>query len=195
MVSTGWCNPGNNVLTNYPMVNNVQKTVPQKTKVIQSMRCDICDIDCNSNDAYERHMSGKKHKKKFEMHNNPSTTVFKASSAAAANGLETKRQKLVDSAATVVFMRTCSVCDAVCYSQEMFNKHLAGKKHAAQVKVSSAAAAIGLETKRQNLVEGAATVVFMRVCSLCDVVCNSQEIFNKHLAGKRHAAQVNSKIN
>lgn len=126
-----------NNLMNQHFVNNVTKAASKKSKVIQSIRCEVCDIDCNSKDAYEKHIEGKRHKKRFQMHNDPITTTVFEASAAVCEGLETKRQKLVENGTTVSFTRVCTLCNVVCNSQEVFDKHLAGKKHAAQARKQS----------------------------------------------------------
>lgn len=54
----------------------------------------------------------------------------------------------------------------------------------------STATSAELEKKRRKLLNGGTAVDSLRVCSVCNVVCNSQEVFHKHLAGKKHAAQV-----
>jgi hypothetical protein len=48
-----------------------------------------------------------------------------------------------------------------------------------------------LETKKRKLLDGGAVVDSVRFCTICNVACNSQDVFNKHLAGKKHASQVN----
>ncbi|KAF8408183.1 hypothetical protein HHK36_007325 [Tetracentron sinense] len=47
-----------------------------------------------------------------------------------------------------------------------------------------------LETKRRKLLEGGAAAEAVRACAICNVVCNSDVVFNYHLAGQKHAAMV-----
>lgn len=47
-----------------------------------------------------------------------------------------------------------------------------------------------LERKKQNLLNAGAAVGSVRMCTICNVACNSHEAFTKHLYGRRHSAQV-----
>ncbi|KAL2523051.1 zinc finger RNA-binding protein-like [Forsythia ovata] len=47
-----------------------------------------------------------------------------------------------------------------------------------------------LETKRRKVLEGGAAADAVRACVFCNVVCNSETVFNHHLAGQKHAAMV-----
>ncbi|MED6161336.1 hypothetical protein PIB30_118458 [Stylosanthes scabra] len=102
--------------------------LPNETKGSKSMRCEVCKIDCNSKDVYEKHISGKKHKKNMQINANPML-------ANGGNyvGSEVKKRKLSNGGAPVDSVKVCTVCNIVCNSQDVYNKHIAGKKHAAQV--------------------------------------------------------------
>lgn len=52
------------------------------------------------------------------------------------------------------------------------------------------AASKGRKTKKRKFVDIGIKADSARVCNICNVVCNSQEVFDKHLSGKKHAAQV-----
>lgn len=130
-----------------------------KTKFTQPVRCEICKIDCNSKDVFDKHVMGKKHKKNLGVPNSsrmgstPSdgnTNVLNqmgnvsgqvaqvtADVPAARKGLMSKKmskkRKLIDTSMKADPVRVCTVCNIVCNSQEVFDKHLSGKKHAAQV--------------------------------------------------------------
>lgn len=49
-----------------------------------------------------------------------------------------------------------------------------------------------LETKRQKVIAGGAPPDSVRICTICNVVCNSDKVFAFHLAGEKHALKVNS---
>lgn len=126
-----------------------------KTKFTQPVRCEVCKIDCNSKDVFDKHVIGKKHKKNLEVQNSALTVSTSSDSninmlnqmgkvsgqvvqgtpdvPAASKDLETKKRKLVDCSTKSDSSRVCAVCNVVCNSQEVFDKHLSGKKHAAQV--------------------------------------------------------------
>lgn len=114
----------------------------------------------------------------------------------------------------------CEVCKIECNSKSVFEKHISGKKHqrnlqlqnnctdtvlsgtsyaSSQIQTSGVQGnelfvAVGreLESKKQKLLSGGgASVDSVKVCSICNIACNSQEVLSKHLAGKKHAAKVN----
>ncbi|KAJ0980191.1 hypothetical protein J5N97_008446 [Dioscorea zingiberensis] len=43
-----------------------------------------------------------------------------------------------------------------------------------------------LEMKKQKLIQGGAPAGAVRVCAICNVVCNSEKVFVSHLAGEKH---------
>lgn len=45
-----------------------------------------------------------------------------------------------------------------------------------------------LETKRRKVVAGGANENAVRLCGICNVVCNSDAVFRFHLAGQKHAS-------
>lgn len=47
-----------------------------------------------------------------------------------------------------------------------------------------------LETKRMKIVAEGASATSVRVCAACNVVCNSETVFNAHIAGQKHAASM-----
>lgn len=135
---------GNSCWTNQSLVSDVTNSIPNPSKGIQPMRCEVCKIDCNSKDVYEKHVSGKKHQKNLQSQLNPNSATLKtsystaqmtfgASGVVAAQELEKKKQKLLNGGAAGDSVMVCTVCNIACNGEEMFKKHLYGKKHAAQV--------------------------------------------------------------
>lgn len=47
-----------------------------------------------------------------------------------------------------------------------------------------------LETKKSKVIQGGVAAESVRVCTLCDVVCNSDKAFASHLAGEKHVLKV-----
>ena len=126
-----------------PSVNDMATRIQEQTKAIQSLRCEFCKIDCNSKDVLEKHILGKKHNRNVQI--NSSSLVGQIGSvshqgtlgsvgAASVQSLLAKRLKLVEGGAAADSVRVCTICNVVCNSQDVFEKHLTGKKHAAQVK-------------------------------------------------------------
>lgn len=116
----------------------------------------------------------------------------------------------------------CEVCKITCDTKDMYIIHLSGKKHLKNLeKLSKPETGVGasaapanpiigplekpgsdkprkapemdIETKKRKIVEGGAAEAAVRLCDLCNVVCNSEKVFNTHLVGHKHAAMVKKK--
>ncbi|GMP30715.1 hypothetical protein CsSME_00005249 [Camellia sinensis var. sinensis] len=145
-----------------PRGNNTWKRDPKKTKVVQSAWCEVCKVECNSQDVLEQHKLGKKHMKNMEklkeatapppvasgVSNNPvigpqenpdkgkAASVQKTKNKAAepVEDLEMKKRKILEGGAAADAMMTCTVCNVVCNSEIVFQSHVAGRKHATMLK-------------------------------------------------------------
>ncbi|XP_019431691.1 PREDICTED: zinc finger protein 346-like isoform X2 [Lupinus angustifolius] len=263
----------NQTLSHQVYANYTTIMTPNQSNVTNAMKCEVCKIDCNSRDVYEKHISGKKHKRTLQVQSQISSI-----------------QGQVSTSATIDSVKICTACNIVCNSQEVLNKHLAGKKHCGQVSLMSnngvgpyiaafkrhsvgpwkkapkkikvaqsawcavckincnsrdvyivhlsgrkhlknleklskpkidagamagnalqsaensiigpqekpsidkqkspKASEMDIEAKKRKVVEGGASAAAVRLCTLCNVVCNSQTVFNTHLTGQKHAAAV-----
>lgn len=143
--------------------NGALKKHQKKTKVVQSAYCEVCKVDCNSNEVLDQHKLGKKHRKNME----------KLQAAAAG-----------PSASSVS-------CNLIIGPKEDPDKGKVGNGQKGQKgKRKAAAPAEDLETKRRKIVEGGAAAEAIRVCAICNVVCNSENVYNYHLTGRKHAAML-----
>jgi zinc finger RNA-binding protein len=125
--------------------NDTTTTLPNQTKVSKALRCEVCKIDLNSKDSYEKHIAGKKHKKNLQVQTNPTnaslvnvqcdTSSIQGQSliGPVAEQLEPKKQVVPSGGAPADSAKVCSTCNVLCTSQDTYNKHIAGKKHAKQV--------------------------------------------------------------
>ncbi|KDP27219.1 hypothetical protein JCGZ_19918 [Jatropha curcas] len=137
--------------------NGTWKRREKKTKVVQSAYCEVCQVDCNSKEVLDRHKLGKKHKKNLEK--------LQEAAAGPAN------------------------------SSVPVNPFIGPQKEPDNVKTSNvqkgkkkvARPAEDLETKRRKIVQGGAAVEAIRICAICNVVCNSENVYNFHLSGRKHA--------
>ncbi|XP_031258490.1 zinc finger protein 346-like [Pistacia vera] len=205
LASTTLNKSGNSGWTNQSLVSDVTKSIPNPSKSIQPLRCEVCKIDCNSKDVYEKHVSGKKHQRNMQNQLNPTAATLKnsystngqmtfgASGVAAAQGLEKKKQKLLNGGAAIDSVMVCTVCNIACNGEEMFKKHLYGKKHAAQAGLMSlnGVGQYFAEIKAQNnsfwnKVPKKTKVVQSAWCQVCKINCNSNDVYVKHLQGKKH---------
>lgn len=55
------------------------------------------------------------------------------------------------------------------------------------------ATSVELEMKKRKILGCGTALDSVRMCTICNVACNSEEVFNKHVAGRKHAAQVSYK--
>ncbi|XP_021286379.1 zinc finger protein 346 isoform X2 [Herrania umbratica] len=139
------------------LANDVIGSAPNETKLLQPVRCEVCNVDCNTKDVYEKHLMGKKHQRNWQAKTNLTTVafpetsntinnvsivgqagdvggqmIFEASGVANGQELEKKKQKLLNAGAAVDSVRTCTICNVACNSHEVFSKHLSGRRHASQ---------------------------------------------------------------
>ncbi|KAK8937282.1 hypothetical protein KSP39_PZI012111 [Platanthera zijinensis] len=113
----------------------------------------------------------------------------------------------------------CGVCKLDCNSQDALKSHKQGKKHQKNLqklqdsitpKPTGSVANTGeeqskeakrksaslletedeLKTKKTRVLKAGASVGEVRVCTICNVVVNSQKVYECHLAGQKHFAMV-----
>lgn len=136
------------------------KKAPKKVKLGQSLWCEVCKINCNSRDAYITHLAGKKHLKNIEKLSNPK--IEASTSATSSNALKGTENQVIG-------------------PQEKPNTSKPKKLKAPE---------LDIETKKQKVVEGGAAADAVKMCTLCNVVCNSQIVFDAHLVGHKHVAML-----
>ncbi|XP_043706598.1 uncharacterized protein LOC122656194 [Telopea speciosissima] len=158
--SFGWSKPKTR-----PALNGTWKKGMQKTKIVQSAWCEICKVDCNTKDVLDQHKLGKKHKKNLEKlgESKKEMNAPAATATPAAKDPGRKENRAADKGKTLSVQQ--------------------GKKKGAP----SLETGEDLETKRRKVMEGGAAADAVRVCTICNVVCNSQVVFDYHLAGQKHA--------
>ncbi|MBA0656721.1 hypothetical protein Goklo_009057, partial [Gossypium klotzschianum] len=146
-----------------------------KNKISQPTWCEVCQINRNSSNVYAKHLSGKKHLKNLQnLEKSKNSTCYSSSidTPIAAN--------LLIGAVENPAADGCSGADAQ-KSKKMIARSEAAKED--------------LETKKQKVMEGGAAATAIRVCVICNVVCNSQTVFNYHLTGQKHATMVKKLAN
>ncbi|KAL2935832.1 Zinc finger RNA-binding protein 2 [Bienertia sinuspersici] len=187
------------------------KVTPIKSFVSQGVRCELCKIDCNTLQVYEKHLIGKKHGKGLQklyasapqasQSSNPSSSASEMVNPGgqAVPGvptkpinLEAKKQKLLEGGAAAQSIRVCTICNVTCNGEIAFADHLVGKKHVAQERarasavnssnpVGTNAQAEDMTTKKRKNGEPAPTW-----CDVCKISCTSTDGLNIHLVGKKH---------
>ncbi|PIA63009.1 hypothetical protein AQUCO_00200790v1 [Aquilegia coerulea] len=196
-----------NNLSSQPLPTDATQSIPKETEVLQSLCCEVCQIECNSKDILDQHMLGKKHSRNMWLQEELSKKTKKAqlgkrpSALASGKDLETKRQKLLECGAAVGSVMLCSMCNVVCNSQIVFLHHLNGKQHAAQVGMIASSTvsppnplpASSTNTVVQTTLNKSKTkgvkkpkIVQSAWCEICSVDCVSQDVLEKHKIGKKH---------
>eukprot|EP00268_Persea_americana_P040440 TRINITY_DN4016_c0_g2_i1.p1 TRINITY_DN4016_c0_g2~~TRINITY_DN4016_c0_g2_i1.p1 ORF type:complete len:613 (+),score=151.65 TRINITY_DN4016_c0_g2_i1:162-2000(+) len=174
-----------------PMVWNDQRIHPytsgilmkslKKTKVVQSAWCELCKVDCNSHEMLNTHKMGKKHKKNLKKLEESKNVVNVAAEHAA-----TEVTKDPEPAATEVSKDPESTAAEVTKDPATVKEIPPGES------APGTKPEVDLETKKRKLVEVGTSADSLRVCIICNVVCNSETVFKFHLAGQKHAAKVAS---
>ena len=162
--STMWPNP----TTQPAQAKNTWKRAPKKTKIVQSVYCEVCKIECNTKEVLDQHKLGKKHKKNLEK--------LKAALAPPPPVPPPVTLAKPDS-------------NLLIGPQENPSKGTSASSKRSKKK-KGAESAEDLGTKRRKVLEGGAAVEAVRTCSVCNVVCNSETVFRYHLAGAKHIALV-----
>ncbi|XP_074277670.1 uncharacterized protein LOC141601299 [Silene latifolia] len=144
-----------NTFSQFPKVSKRRvkkpKVIKKKKSVSQSVFCNLCKIECNSVQHYEKHISGKNHNKAIKKtyptmvpSSGQSSQGNNASKTGTLGGeggpgvsnvpanLEEKKQKLLDGGTTMQSLRLCNICNVACNGEIAFSDHLIGKKHIAK---------------------------------------------------------------
>ncbi|XP_042492530.1 zinc finger RNA-binding protein 2-like isoform X7 [Macadamia integrifolia] len=134
----------------------------KRNTVVESARREIRMIDCNK-DALDQHNLVKMHKNQEKLEE-----PEKEASSPAANDppIGPKESPAANNSMTVGVQQP--------------------KKNGA----SPLGPREDLETRRRKLIEGGVAADSVKVCIICDVVCNSQVVFINHLRGQKHANMV-----
>lgn len=175
----------------------------------QSVRvCSICNVACNGEIAFADHVAGKKHLAQEKALANTANPKPTSATKPKAKPNE-KKTKKANNAGTA----WCEVCKIGCTSNEGLEVHKQGKKHkknleklqnpkpdppkptstAAKPPAAKSKEPEDVETKKRKVLESGTSEDAVKTCTVCNVVCNSETVFNAHLAGQKHAAMVKQK--
>ncbi|KAL5071655.1 hypothetical protein RYX36_022542 [Vicia faba] len=146
--------------------NETTTMLPNQPEFIQALRCEVCKIDVNSKDSYEKHIAGKKHQKNLQ--NGACCIQVQALIGPVVN--QSKAEKQVEQS------KVCTTYNVLCTGHDTYIKHIAGKKHAAQ--------RIGVPPFQKAAKK--IKVAQSAWCETCKINCNSRDMYITHLAGKKH---------
>ncbi|KAJ8476858.1 hypothetical protein OPV22_020585 [Ensete ventricosum] len=137
-----------------------KRTQKWTTKVVQSAYCEICKINCDTQEVLTIHKQGKKHQKNLQKLQESITAKEKQEPVATVE----KETSVVEEEKSV------------------------GEQQ--KRKRGALATTEELEEKKRRVLEGGAAAEEVKVCTLCNVVVNSQKVYEYHIAGQKHAAMV-----
>lgn len=137
----------------------ILKKLSKKGKVVRSAYCEVCKVDCNGPSVFEQHILGKKHLKNLE-----------------------KLKTCLTSSNTGSSFPGPTIAAPLIGPQENPCKSKGRKKGAESTNED-------LESKRRRVVECGVSNESIRLCRICNVVCNSDKVYNNHLAGQKHATK------
>ncbi|OIW05409.1 hypothetical protein TanjilG_28874 [Lupinus angustifolius] len=149
--------------TTQPRGNETWKKYPKKVKttIVQPAYCEVCKIECTSVEVLHQHKLGKKHKK----------------------NLETLRESLKPFQSHPSGSSNPFIGPQV---QNDTSKSASGSKS----KRKTVETPEDLEKKKRKVLEGGAAAEAVRICAVCNVVCNSAIVYDYHLKGQKHAAMM-----
>ena len=128
---------------------------------VQSSYCDVCKIDCNSQEFLNNNRRGRKHIK----------------------NLQKLQEAIKPKPATNPANNSTQIANPSASESKAVNEQ--AKQNA------SPAVKEDLETKKQKVLSGGAAADAVRVCTHCNVVCNSDAVYSSHITGKKHSATMN----
>ncbi|KVH99262.1 zinc finger protein 346-like isoform X1 [Cynara cardunculus var. scolymus] len=198
-VSTVMQSAGNSGVWTQHVVNDVIITSWQAESSSQPMQCEVCNITCTSGDVLEIHKKGKKHLKNLQKLAITALIAPQmppvAPSAPLVGVLENKKHKLLQNGASVDTLIYCDICNVVCNNQDVFRKHLDGKKHSAKAaarladvnEISNPTSECVPEAQPSNGGSQMKPDTLQPArCELCNISCTSNEGLSVHLTGKKH---------
>ncbi|KAI3820871.1 hypothetical protein L1987_08421 [Smallanthus sonchifolius] len=160
--------------------NNVLVTTTQPENILP-FQCEVCNISCNTKDVLEKHKIGKKHLKIVKRLADSSADA----SETLVGELENKKHRLIQNGATTETLIHCDICNVFCNNQEIFQKHVAGKKHSAKSIIQQAGTnAVFDATSDSSGGQQKKPDPFQ--CEICKITCTSNELLKAHIAGKKH---------
>lgn len=159
-------------------------------------RCETCKVDCNSLEILEQHNNGKRHKKNLQrleelksayeppIDSNPEATLLpetaqegdenKPSLPDSLPGNENKTDSTsVDDQSKKPWMNRVGM------KRNMRGGPAGGKR----VRTFDGSARWPIETQKPKM-------VVPLICELCNVKCDTREVFNCHLSGKKHISKL-----
>ncbi|CAM0907529.1 unnamed protein product [Alopecurus aequalis] len=145
--------------------NPPRKFIKKAPKVVQPLTCEVCKIECDTLDVLVVHKTGKKHKKNLQK---------------LQDAITPKPAKPPNGAVGASAEPAAAIANGVMPAIQPKKKK----------KKSSAATPGDLEVKKRRVLEAGAAQGEVKICAACNVVVNSQKVYEFHISGHKHKANV-----
>ncbi|KAL1828472.1 uncharacterized protein LOC108209578 isoform X1 [Daucus carota subsp. sativus] len=179
---------------------NVTTSGPQRH--IQVYRCEICTVDCNSLEILEQHKGGKKHKKNLQKLEEQKTCqpVFNvqsnAKSADSYPAGKLQPENMQNSEGNKETISENLHSETVPVENNLENQpqnpetqQLDNQKSGMKRKRKMRTGRGGGKRSNTHRWPKEPKVAAPLICNLCNVTCDTQEVFNRHLSGKKHKSK------
>ncbi|XP_078178078.1 uncharacterized protein LOC144572391 isoform X3 [Carex rostrata] len=197
----------NHVVTAQDLESKKQKLIETGADANSVRTCTICNVVCNSDKVFAFHIASEKHISRVNgIPLKGLTQTFMGQQAVYSANVSTPNKKLkrkknnapsAVKAPTVAQSVYCDVCKITCNTLEMYNNHVSGKKHNKNIKNLTAgdipiqfvpvrSPSPGTQTPGTN--DNDKQFIF---CDICKITCNTQEMYNNHVSGKKHNKKIN----
>ena len=142
-------------------------------KVVQPLKCEVCKVECDTQDVLVIHETGKKHQKNLQK---------------LQDSIMPKPAKPPNRAVAASTSPAGAVAASAAPAAAVSN----GAMPARQPKKNkrSAATPEDLEVKKRRVLEAGADQGEVKICTTCNVVVNSLIVYKFHIAGHKHKANV-----
>lgn len=174
--------PANSETSSPQIVKDVAETKIER-KNAQNLRCELCNVICNSEEMFKEHKEGKKHLKKMQQLSVSPTIIQQTLPEVANPNLdhESVKKKKEDSSQIEASVESLFVCNIP--KLNTFTEHLQVEKLETQATCGPLVQSSNSGTEKMHDELNVSRFLF---CEVCKVTCNSDKKFMEHNLGKKH---------
>ncbi|XP_014254117.1 zinc finger protein 346-like isoform X2 [Cimex lectularius] len=162
------------------VLDNICGKLPTKTPV-KSLKCDVCNIECNGSVSFQVHMQGAKHQKKLKEQNMKSFA---------------KLPFIIEDKETKTFQ--CKYCNTTLNAISQIEAHIEGSKHKSKTKTTSNEQIIhNVSNNIKNNCQSKQCAdsspkldTNINYCSICNIHTNSKLQLAQHAVSQKHMNKV-----
>ncbi|KAJ9556245.1 hypothetical protein OSB04_010859 [Centaurea solstitialis] len=153
--------------------------------------CELCRVDCTSKEILEQHKNGKRHKKNLHMKggaHQPASETQKDENATTDNNIS--EQEAADKQTKVGTTDDDNNKVETEGNEGQEKKPWMNTKR--KMRGGGRGGGRGAKRQRQVAMGGPPKpkIVIPLMCDLCNVKCDTQEVFDRHVGGKKHVAKL-----